>query len=77
MKKKPGFNKKIVYLALAVDFLHSGHLRIIKLAKKYGNLIQVESFREQAPVRNDCNVVWDLSVHDMSILNYLLNSLKI
>jgi len=39
MKKKPGFNKKTVYLALAVDFLHSGHLRIIKLAKKYGNLI--------------------------------------
>ena len=31
--------KKIVYLALSVDFLHSGHLRIIKLAKKYGNLI--------------------------------------
>ncbi len=39
MRKKSGSKKKIVYLALAVDFLHSGHLRIIKLAKKYGNLI--------------------------------------
>ena len=39
MKKKNGTKKKIVYLAMSVDFLHSGHLRIIKLAKKYGNLI--------------------------------------
>ena len=42
MKKKNGTKnkkKKTVYLALSVDFLHSGHLRIIKLAKKYGNLI--------------------------------------
>ena len=38
MKKKNGTKKRIVYLALSVDFLHSGHLKIIKLAKQYGNL---------------------------------------
>ena len=39
----------------------------------YGKLIEVESFREQAPIRKDANVVWDLGVHDISILRYLLN----
>ena len=41
--------------------------------KKYGNILQIESFREQAPVRKDANVVWDLGTHDISILMYLLN----
>ena len=57
-------------------FLFSGSIKYVKKiieTKKYGNLIGIESFREQAPIRNDCNVVWDLSVHDLSILNYLLN----
>ncbi len=35
MKKK----QKIVYVPLAVDILHSGHLNIINKAKKYGRLI--------------------------------------
>ena len=42
--------------------------------RKYGKLIEIESFREQAPIRNDSNVVWDLGVHDISILRYLLSS---
>ena len=68
-------------------FLFSGSINFIKKtiqSKKYGNLLQIESFREQAPIRKDSNVVWDLAVHDVSILNYLLkqnpikyNSLKI
>ena len=41
-------------------------------SNKFGNLLEIESFREQAPVRNDCDVVWDLGVHDISILYYLL-----
>ena len=28
---------------------------------------------EQAPIRTDADVVWDLGVHDISILRYLLN----
>ena len=31
--------KKIVYVPLAVDILHKGHLNIIKIAKKYGEVI--------------------------------------
>ena len=32
-------NKKIVYVPLAVDILHSGHLNIINRAKKYGKVV--------------------------------------
>ncbi len=31
--------KKIAYVPLAVDFIHSGHLNVIKIAKKYGKVI--------------------------------------
>ena len=31
--------KKIVYVPLAVDFLHEGHINILKIAKKYGDVI--------------------------------------
>ena len=30
--------KKTVYVPLAVDFIHSGHLNIINIAKKYGKV---------------------------------------
>ena len=30
--------KKKVYVALAVDYLHEGHLNILKIAKKYGDI---------------------------------------
>ena len=66
-------NKKLLFVDY--PFLFSGSIKYVKKiidTKKYGNLIDVESFREQAPIRKDCNVVWDLSVHDISILNYLL-----
>ena len=29
--------KKTVYVPLAVDFIHSGHLNIINIAKKYSS----------------------------------------
>ena len=32
-------NNKIVYVPLAVDILHSGHLNIINKAKKYGKVV--------------------------------------
>lgn len=57
-------------------FIFSGSISFIKnllKQKKYGKLLEVESFREQAPIRKDANVVWDLGVHDISILRYLLN----
>lgn len=58
-------------------FIYSGSIKFIKNVikqKKYGKLLEIESFREQAPIRKDANVVWDLGVHDISILRYLLNS---
>ena len=35
-------------------------------------ILEIESFREQAPIRSDVNVIWDLGTHDISILTYLL-----
>lgn len=31
--------KKIVYTSMAVDFLHEGHINILKVASKYGDVI--------------------------------------
>ncbi len=67
-------NKKSIFVDY--PFIFSGSINFIKkiiLKKKYGKLLEVESYREQAPVRNDADVVWDLGVHDVSILQYLLN----
>ena len=57
-------------------FLFSGTINYIKKIidlNKYGKILEIESFREQAPVRKDVNVIWDLGAHDISILTYLLN----
>ena len=57
-------------------FLFSGTINFIKKIiekRTYGKILEIESFREQAPVRNDVNVIWDLGTHDISILTYLLN----
>ena len=59
-------------------FIFSGGVKYIKKIikkKTLGKLLEIVSFREQAPIRNDCNVVWDLAVHDISILTYLLDKL--
>ena len=67
--------KNKVLLFVDYPFLFSGSVKYIKKLidnKKFGNLIEIESYREQAPIRKDCNVVWDLTVHDVSILDFLL-----
>ena len=71
-------NSKLLFVDY--PFIFSGSINFIyKIIKnrKYGKLLEIESFREQAPVRNDADVVWDLGVHDISILKYLLNSAPI
>lgn len=66
--------KKMIFVDY--PFLFSGTINYIKNIinqNKYGKILEIESFREQAPVRNDTNVIWDLTTHDISILTYLLN----
>ena len=66
-------NKKLIFVDY--PFLFSGSINYIKKIienKKFGKLLEIESYREQAPIRKDVNVVWDLAVHDVSILSYLL-----
>ncbi len=68
-------NKKKLFVDY--PFIFSGSIRFINdiiKKNKYGKLLEIESFREQAPIRKDSNVVWDLCVHDISILRFLLKS---
>ena len=54
-------------------FLFSGaseYLQQVIFSNVYGRPYSLEFVREQAPIRNDCNVLWDLGIHDISILNY-------
>ncbi len=68
-------NKKKIFVDY--PFIFSGSINYIKKiieSNRFGKLNEIESYREQAPVRKDVNVVWDLAVHDLSILFYLLKS---
>ena len=73
-------NKNNVKIFVDYPFLYSGTINYLKkiiLTNKYGKLKSIESYREQAPVRHDVNVIWDLGIHDVSIMNYLLNGNKV
>jgi predicted dehydrogenase len=39
-----------------------------------GSITRINSARLKGPYRSDVNVVWDMVPHDISIMNYLLNS---
>jgi len=67
-------NKKIF---VDYPFLFAGTIKYLKNIidkKKFGPILEIESYREQAPIRKDTNVLWDLGTHDISILNFLLRS---
>ena len=69
--------KKNKMIFVDYPFLFSGTINFIKKIvekRTYGKILEIESFREQAPVRKDTNVIWDLGTHDISILVYLLKS---
>ncbi len=74
--------KNNVKIFIDFPFIFSGSVKYLKNIinnNKFGKLQSIESYREQAPVRNDTNVLWDLSIHDISIIKYLLseNNLQI
>ena len=72
--------KNNVNIFVDYPFVHSGSINFVKYlidSNKYGKLKSIESYREQAPIRKDTNVFWDLSIHDVSIVNYLLNNKKV
>ena len=55
-------------------FLFSGATELIKkiiTTKKFGNPYSVEFIREQAPIKSDSSVFWDLGIHDISILYHI------
>ena len=67
--------KNKVKIFVDFPFIYSGSIRYIENVinnKKFGNLKSVESYREQAPIRTDTNVLWDLTIHDISIISFLL-----
>ena len=68
--------KNNVKIFIDFPFIFSGSIKYIKNIidkKKFGKLKSIESYREQAPIRTDTNVLWDLSIHDISIIKYLLD----
>jgi len=70
--------RKKRHIFVDYPFLFSGTINFIKKIidkKEYGNILQIESYREQAPLRRDTNVIWDLCTHDISILNFLIKKL--
>jgi len=74
LNKIAKLKKKMIFVDY--PFLFSGTTNFIKKLidkNKYGKILEIESFREQAPIRKDTNIIWDLGSHDVSILLYLLN----
>ena len=72
--------KNKVKIFIDFPFIFSGSIKYIKNIvdnKKFGKLKSVESYREQAPVRVDTSVLWDLSIHDISIIKYILGENKL
>ena len=68
-----------VKIFIDFPFIFSGSINYVKNIiknKKFGKLKSIESYREQAPIRTDTNVLWDLSIHDISIIEYLIGTNK-
>ena len=69
-------DKKKKEIFVDYPFLFSGaseYLKKMISSNKYGKPYSLEFIREQAPIREDCNVLWDLGIHDISILNYFFD----
>ncbi len=65
-------------LLVGHTFVHNSGVRKIKSYVERGELGQIYYLyarrTNMGPIRNDVNALWDLAPHDISIFNYLLNS---
>ena len=63
------------FLFVDYPFIYGECVRYIKnfiKSGKLGKALIYESIREKAPYRKDTNVIWDLGIHDFTILQYLI-----
>lgn len=71
-------NKQNKILMVGHTFIYNAAVNKMKEVikeKKLGNIFYIHSRRTNlGPLRKDVNAVWDLSPHDISIINYLLDS---
>ena len=67
-------NKRFLFVDYPFIFGESvSFIKKIISKKKLGKALIYESIREKAPYRKDTNVIWDLGIHDFSILQHLIN----
>ncbi|MDP2904997.1 MAG: Gfo/Idh/MocA family oxidoreductase [Candidatus Omnitrophota bacterium] len=68
-------------LMVGHTFLYNPAVRKVKeilISKALGKIYYIHSRRTNlGPLRQDVNVIWDLSPHDISIINYLLDDLPL
>lgn len=68
-------------LMVGHTFLYNPAVRKVKeilISKALGKLYYIHSRRTNlGPLRQDVNAIWDLSPHDISIINYLLDALPL
>ena len=77
-KLKVKFGKSLNKLSFGYIYMFNNYIRYIKKFiknKKNGKLLYIKFQRQNlGPIRNDVNVSYDLSSHDISILLYLFNN---
>ncbi len=73
--------KKKCILMVGYVFLFNSGIRKLEEYIKFnecGRIYYIHTERTNlGPIRNDVNAVWDLASHDVSIFNYLLNSMPV
>jgi predicted dehydrogenase len=74
LKKLSERNKKV--LMIGHTFLYnSAIIYLKKIIAKVGKIYYINCKRTHTgPIRKDTNVIWDLAPHDVSIINFLLDS---
>lgn len=76
-KLKKNFPNEVKNITFGYIYLFNNHIHFIKKFiknKKNGKILYIKFQRQNlGPIRNDVDVSYDLSAHDLSILTYLFN----